>query len=98
MRRVALISVFALALVLPLVAQPSAQQTPLQTPAERVNFQQGGTLYDPLMQFVYDLEARSPLMHVQKLTQTLLGRDVVLCILYNPPVFRPEDVDRKSVV
>jgi len=96
MRRARLPLVFTLALVLPLLARPLAQQAPPQTPAERVNFQQGGTLYDPLMQFVYDLESRTPLMHVQKLTQTLLGRDVVLCILSNPPIYRPEDVVRSG--
>ena len=32
-------------------AQASPQQ--LQTPAERVNYSQGGTLYGPLMEFVY---------------------------------------------
>ena len=68
------------------------QQQTLQTPAERVNFSQGGTLYDPLMSFVRELDAQSELMSVQPLTKTLLGRDVVLCILSNPPVFRPDDV------
>jgi hypothetical protein len=74
------------------VWHPEARQSPLQTPAERVNFSQGGTLYEPLMQFVRELDARSDLMNVQKLTETLLGRDVVLCILSNPPIYRPEDV------
>ncbi|HUF46941.1 MAG TPA: DUF2817 domain-containing protein, partial [Vicinamibacterales bacterium] len=74
------------------VWRPEARQAVLQTPAERVNFSQGGTLYEPLMQFVRDLDARSDLMSVQTLTQTLLGRDVVLCILSNPPIYRPEDI------
>jgi hypothetical protein len=68
------------------------QNQTLQTPAEAVDFSQGGTLYDPLMEFVWELDAQSELMSVQKLTQTLMGRDVVLCILSNPPIFRPEDV------
>ncbi|KPK76760.1 MAG: hypothetical protein AMJ79_05510 [Phycisphaerae bacterium SM23_30] len=66
----------------------------LQTPAERVNYSQGGTLYEPLMEFVYELEARTELMNVQKVTETLRGRDAVLCILSNPPVFCPADVDK----
>ncbi len=68
----------------------SAQE--LKTPAELANYQKGGTLYDPLMDFVYELEARSELMNVLKITETLLGRDVVLCILSNPPVFSPSDI------
>jgi len=70
----------------------TAAQASLQTPAEAVDFSQGGTLYDPLMSFVYELDARSERMSVQTLTETLAGRHVVLCILSNPPVFRPEDV------
>ncbi len=64
----------------------------LQTPAERTNFQAGPTMYDDLMAFVHELDARSDLMQVQKLTQTLRGRDVVLGILANPPVYQPSDL------
>jgi hypothetical protein len=74
------------------VWRSEARQAALQTPAERVNFSEGGTLYEPLMQFVRDLDAQSELMSVQTLTRTLLGRDVVLCILSSPPIYRPEDV------
>jgi hypothetical protein len=74
------------------VATRAGQQARLQTPAEAVDFSQGGTLYGPLMDFVWALDAQSELMSVQKLTETLMGRDVVLCILSNPPIFRPEDV------
>jgi predicted deacylase len=90
----ALILVPTLALLL-WSATSGAQQgasARLQTPAERVSFSEGGTLYDPLMEFVWELDARSELMSVEKLTTTLGGRDVVLAILSNPPVFRPEDV------
>ncbi|GMV21860.1 MAG: hypothetical protein AMXMBFR57_18090 [Acidimicrobiia bacterium] len=73
---------------------PQAQAQRLQTPAEAVNYSQGGTLYDPLMKFVYDLDAASPLMNVKKLTTTLGGRDVVLAVLSNPPIYRPEDILR----
>ena len=75
-------------------AQASPQQ--LQTPAERVNYSQGGTLYGPLMEFVYELEAHTDLMNVIKLTETLMGRDVVLATLSNPPVFRPSDLAKSD--
>jgi len=64
----------------------------LQTPAEAADYQKGGTLYGPLMDFVYELQSRTELMHVAKLTRTLGGRDVVLCVLSNPPVFKPSDL------
>jgi len=64
----------------------------LQTPAERANYQQRGTLYEPMMQFVYDLASRTDLMKVQKLTQTILGRDMVLAILSDPPIAAPSDI------
>jgi hypothetical protein len=81
---------FIIAVVIATVGSGAAQG--LQAPAESVNYQQGGTLYEPLMEFVYELESRTELMNVQKLTETLMGREVVLCILSNPPIFKPEDV------
>jgi len=69
----------------------SLAQVP-QTPAERTHFQSGPTMYDDLMAFVYELEHKSELMQVQKLTETLRGRDVALCILSNPPVYKPSDI------
>jgi len=91
---------FVLVLVA-LVAAPSftlgaAPAQRLQTPAERVNYSQGGTLYDPLMSFVHELEASSDLMNVFKLTETLMGRDVVLATLSSPPVFRPSDLAKSN--
>ncbi|MFC1574920.1 M14 family zinc carboxypeptidase [Gemmatimonadota bacterium] len=81
----------ALSLTLFGVSQSQAQEW-LQAPAEAANYQQGGTLYQPLMDFVYELESRTELMNVVKLTETLGGRDVVLCVLSNPPVFQPADL------
>ncbi len=78
--------VFACSLIAP------AQAPQPQAPAERVNFQQRGTLYEPMMQFIYDLASRTDLMKVQKLTQTILGRDVVLAILSDPPISAPSDI------
>jgi len=69
-----------------------AQQ--FQTPAERESYQQGGTKYESLMEFIYELESKTELMNVQKITETLMGMDVVLCILSNPPVFSPADIDK----
>jgi len=66
----------------------------LEAPAESRSYQGGGTLYEPLMEFVYELESRTELMNVQKVTKTLMGRDVVLCILSNPPIFSPADIDK----
>jgi hypothetical protein len=64
----------------------------LQAPAEAVDYQQGGTLYEPLMEFVYELASRTELMNVVKLTETLGRRDVVLAILSDPPVYQPSDL------
>lgn len=66
----------------------------LEAPAESQSYQGGGTLYEPLMEFVYELESRTELMNVQKVTETLMGRDIVLCILSNPPIFSPADIDK----
>ncbi|MGD2120109.1 MAG: DUF2817 domain-containing protein [Gemmatimonadota bacterium] len=64
----------------------------LLAPAEATDYQNGGTLYGPLMDFVYELESRTELMNVVKLTETLGGRDIALCILSNPPVFQKADL------
>ena len=64
----------------------------LQTPAELTDFQAGPTMYDDLLEFVYELDAGSDLMQVQQITETLRGREVVLCILSNPPVYQASDV------
>ncbi|KPJ91898.1 MAG: hypothetical protein AMS18_08425 [Gemmatimonas sp. SG8_17] len=80
----------ALSGALLIAANAAAQQ--LQTPAERTNFQAGPTMYDDLMGFVYELDARSELMQVRKITETLRGRDVVLSILSNPPVYQASDL------
>jgi len=71
---------------------PAAGQEWLQTPAEATNYQRVGTPYEPLMEFVYGLESRTELMNVVKLTETLGGRDIVLCVLSDPPVFKPADL------
>ena len=44
------------------------------------------------MDFVYELESRTELMNVVKITETLGGRDVVMAILSNPPVFQKADL------
>jgi len=80
-------------LALPLhTALAQRPATWIDTPAEATGYQNGGTLYAPLMEFVHQLEARTELMNVLKLTETLGGRDVVLCVLSNPPVFTADDL------
>ncbi len=84
---------FTLALLtLPLKGVPAQSTDWIQTPAEATDYQNGGTLYGPLMEFVYELESRTELMNVVKLTETLGGRDVVLAVLSDPPVFQPGDL------
>ncbi len=73
-------------------AHQLSAQARLQAPAEAAMYQQGGTLYEPLMEFVYELESRTELMNVLKITETLGGRDVVLCVLSNPPILQPADL------
>ena len=74
-----------------LATLPALTAQGLRTPAEETDFQAGPTMYDPLMKFVYDLDAQSDLMSVSKITETLRGRDVLLCTLSNPAVRRPAD-------
>ncbi len=64
----------------------------IQTPGEQTKFQAGPTMYDDLMEFVYELDSKSDLMQVKKVTQTLRGRDVVLCVMSNPPIYQPSDI------
>lgn len=85
--------IFILALLaLPLQAALAQSGDWLETPAEAADYQDGGTLYQPLMDFIYELESRTELLNVRKLTETLGGRDMVLAILSNPPVFQPGDL------
>ena len=78
---------------LALGAQAASAQPP-QTPAEKADYQQRGTLYGPMMKYIDDLDARSDLMSVQKIARTLLGRDLVLVVMSDPPVFQPADVKK----
>ena len=80
-----------LCLVLLLVSGSVFAQNP-QSPAERTNFQAGPTMYQDLMDFVYELESKSELMQVHKITETLMGRDVVLSVLSNPPIYKASDL------
>jgi hypothetical protein len=79
-------------LLLPIQGLNAQDSDWLLAPAEAADYQQGGTLYGPLMDFVYELESRTDLMNVVKVTETLGGRDVVLAVLSNPPVFQKADL------
>jgi hypothetical protein len=79
-------------LALPLQAVSGQSANWLETPAEATNHQNGGTMYEPLMEFVYELESRTELMNVLKVTETLGGRDIVMAVLSNDPVFQPGDL------
>ncbi len=63
----------------------------LAAPAETADFQQRGTPYGPLMDFVDQLESHSDLIYLQTLTETLMERSVLLCILSDPPVYRSQE-------
>jgi hypothetical protein len=78
-----------------LLAGGALAQT-LQAPAERVDFKQRGTLYKPMMDFIYELGSRSDLLQVQKISETLMGRDVVLTIMSDPPVYAPGEAVRSG--
>ena len=78
--------------VFALLVTVSAAAQQLQTPAERTGFSAGPTMYDDLMEFVYQLDASSDLLQVRTITQTLRGRDVVLAVLANPPVYQISDL------
>ncbi|MDA7977430.1 MAG: DUF2817 domain-containing protein [Pirellulales bacterium] len=72
------------------VNQASSQE--FETPAEATDFQAGPTMYGPMMEFLEQLQTKSSLLNIRKLTSTLRGRDVVLCVMSDPPVYRPADV------
>ncbi len=91
MKRTVVRTITGLSLLL-LIAAMGAQGQGPQTPGELTNFQAGPTMYDDLLEFVYELDAQSDMMQVQHITETLRGREVVLCIMSNPPVYQVSDV------
>ena len=91
MKRTAGRFLFGLSLLF-VAAVVAANGQTLQTPGELTNFQAGPTMYDDLLEFVYELDAQSDLMQVEQITETLRGREVVLCIMANPPVYQATDL------
>ncbi|UCG85891.1 MAG: DUF2817 domain-containing protein [Gemmatimonadota bacterium] len=85
-------TVISTASFLTVLVAPNLTAQQHQTPAERTDFRAGPTTYDDLMQFVYELGASSELMQVRKIAETVRGRDVVLGILANPPVYQASDL------
>ncbi len=84
--------VLTIALAISLMLPVAFASQDIQTPGEKTKFQAGATMYDDLMKFVYELDSKSDLMQVKKVTQTLRGRDVVLCVMSNPPIYQPSDI------
>lgn len=74
-------------------AQPAALPRTWQ---EEQNFRSGPTPYEPLMKFWYDLDAASPLLSMQPLTRTLLGRDMHVAIIAEPAITNAEDALRSG--
>ena len=84
--------VLTIALAVSLMLPVAFASEDIQTPGEITKFQSGATMYDDMMKFVYELDSKSDLMQVKKVTRTLRGRDVVLCIMSNPPIYQPSDI------
>ncbi|MCZ6916439.1 MAG: M14 family zinc carboxypeptidase [Gemmatimonadetes bacterium] len=77
----------------------SAQQLP-ETWQEQNMFRAGPTLFEPLMEFWYELDAMSELVSMQPLTHTLLDREMVLVTIAEPAIATPQDALRtgKTIV
>ncbi|MDR0788209.1 MAG: DUF2817 domain-containing protein [Gemmatimonadota bacterium] len=76
-----------------------AQLTP-RSWQEITHFQAGPTPYAPLMEFWYELAARSPEVRIQSLTPTPGDHEVTLVTISSEEIFSPEDAVRsgKTVV
>jgi hypothetical protein len=77
-------------------ASPLAAQELPETWQERMNFRSGPTPFEPLMEFWYELDARSEIVHMQPLTRTLLGREMPLITIADPPITNAEDALRSG--
>lgn len=83
------------ALSLTNLGDATAQQFP-QTWQEEHEFRAGPTPYEPLMQYWYELDRVSDLVSLQPLTETLLGRQMPLVVIADPPITNPQDAIRSG--
>ena len=72
-----------------------AQELP-RTWQEMENFRSGPTPYEPLMDFWYALDEMSELVHMETLTETLLGRALPLIVISDPMITTPQDALRSG--
>lgn len=88
-----------LSLAVALLAAPmpplQAQELP-RTWQEVQNYRSGPTPYEPLMDFWYTLDEMSELVHMETLTETLLGRALPLIVISDPMVTTPQDALRSG--
>ena len=94
--RVARPRVAACLLLAVAAAVPAAAQELPRTWQEQMSFRSGPTPFEPLMAFWYDLDAMSELVHMQPLTRTLLGREMPLITIADPPITNSEDALRSG--
>jgi len=94
--RVARPRVAACLLLAVAAAVPAAAQDLPRTWQEQMSFRSGPTPFEPLMAFWYDLDAMSELVHMQPLTRTLLGREMPLITIADPPITNSEDALRSG--
>ena len=72
-----------------------AQELP-RTWQEQMDFRQGPTPFEPLMDFWYELDAMSEIVSMQPLTHTLLGREMKLITIADPMIETPQDALRSG--
>ena len=75
---------------------PAASQEMPQTWQEINDFRAGPTPFEPLMEFWYQLDAMSELIHMEPLTETLLGRELPLIVIAEPAITTPQDALRSG--
>jgi dipeptidyl-peptidase-4 len=91
--------VLAILLFTSLIGTPATatgQQAQPQTWQEMQKFRSGPTPFEPLMEFWYDLDAKSDLVSIRPLTRTLLDREFTLVTIAKDPVATPQDAVRSG--
>ncbi len=93
-RSLALIALAGLLFLLP-ASRARAQELP-RTWQEQMDFRAGPTPFEPLMEFWYELDAVSEIVSMKPLTHTLLGREMHLITIADPPIATPQDAIRSG--